>query len=257
MKRLNLSPRSIAPFLAAIAGTIGASYGLDYLLHRPLDPAEVAREIDEGLARYPLIEVAKESDPELFKKSRDELIALTIQSGGKRDAATEARAQEIGRRLTADIIVTSAHADDERVLDWLRREVALLTGLAAENKEQCAKRSLGVPFNAVDMTAHSQEANIAVMQAIASAYREGKVHPAPIPPENEARRLILSATKGPQTAFSEDEFTQFGKLASQPPNIVCALTLKLYMNVLYMPHPEAAKIARFIHAAPHNQGTGS
>jgi len=210
-----------------------------------------AREVDEELARYPIFAIAKENNPTLFEKARSEIAMLLAQSHGRPDAAAEAHLQEIGKRLAGDIVTTASHGSDASVLDWLRKEVTLLTGLAGEDKGQCAKRSLGIPFNASEMSRQSQDVNIEVMKAVAAAYREGKANPVPVPPDDEARSLIAGATKGPASPFSDEELQRFSQLAAQPSDIVCNLTLKFYRNALSMPPADAAKIARYLFAAPH------
>jgi hypothetical protein len=198
----------------------------------------------DSFRRFPALKTLADGEPEIWRETRaDATEVLDIHGDG--DPVRDEALQSVLERLKAKLRLGASNGNNAKVLNFLDAEIALDRALRS-TPLQCYHEALGQPL---DFPALSQDAmaNYNAMQAaLVAAYLDAGRAPVAVPTSDEADALMGHAILSGPDAFSSSELAEMNNAGQQPPDVLCALTIKLLSRIRAMPPNQAAALVRSV-----------
>jgi hypothetical protein len=198
----------------------------------------------DSFRRFPALKTLADAEPEIWRETRGDITeALDIHRDG--DPMRDEALQSVLERLMAKLRLGASNGSDATVLGFLSTEISLDRALRS-NPLQCYQEALGQPLDFPALSQDAMDHYNAMQAALVAAYLDAGRSPVPVPTSDAADALMGRAIMSGPDAFTSGELTEMNNARQQPPDVLCALTIKLLSRIRAMPPNQAAALIRSV-----------
>lgn len=191
-------------------------------------------------------------EPELWRAALDRASPMAQAAEASGVPPPAAAMQAAFGPLLLRLATVAADAGDDAVLRWAGAEQALNASLLDKDAALCGARVLGAGFRTDLLDAGDAALWAAAQDAKVSAYEDGVQTPSPAPRLDAAAGAaqLGRVVALPGYALPPEEAGALGDLAAAGPALACRAWTHLNRNILVLPRPDAAALARFVLGPP-------